>query len=415
MYQRRPLRLARCTGIVAALSVMISAVPSMMARAQTPSATPQASTTATSTAPVAPTAADEPYNPTINYGVGLIDDPVAWISPNNSDFWFTYGARRIPSGPVETGGLFSYWNGNLSLDTHWLQRFDIGFSLYSNNPEWGFYGSVLAIKENQFASFMPAIAFGFRNLGPYPHEERFLIGTDVTVDSSGNRHEITPFYFKKFNTAPTLYVVATKNFLIHTSWLSNVGVTLGGGNGIFSQDGGLGSSYSNSGTVVRGMFFGVRTVSHPSENTSISVVAENNGFDWNAGVIGGWRGLSLGLYGTELGKGGTPSASSFYIYNYAKFDLTLSYNGNFIDVAHGQWLRVHITELQREQRQLHNEIAERNRIITKLDAELAKLQQAEFTDSAKQKAQLEQQLQQEREAIQRANDRLKQLQGGNPQ
>ena len=222
MSQRRALRSAQCTGIVVAISAMISVVPLVVARAQSPAPTPQASTTPASAAPAAPTAANEPYNPTLNYGVGLIDDPVAWISPNNSEFWLTYGVRRIPSGPVETGGLFSYWNGNLSLDTHWLQRFDVGFSLYSNNPEWGFYGSVLAIKENQFASFMPAIAFGFRNLGPYPHEERFLIGTDVTVDSSGHSHEITPFYFKKFNTAPTLYVVATKNFLIHTSWLSNV-------------------------------------------------------------------------------------------------------------------------------------------------------------------------------------------------
>ena len=277
------------------------------------------------------------------------------------------------------------------------------------------YGQVLAIKENEFSSAMPAIAVGFRNLGPYPHEERLLIGTDVTVDSAGHSHEITPYYFKGFHTAPTFYAVATKNIAVHASWLSTVGLTLGGGNGIFSQDGGLGSSYSKSGTVLRGMFFGVRTVSHPSANTSISVVAENNGFDYNAGIIAGWRGLSIGLYGSELGKGTTREASSFYIYNYSKFDFALSYNGNFIDVAHGQWLRVQITELQREQQQLNKEIKDRTQIINKLETQLAQLQQSEFRDSAKQRQQLEQQLQQEREAIQRANDRLKQLQGGNPQ
>lgn len=388
----------------------MSLTPLWNARAQS-TAPPQTAQPTLTSSP----AQDEPYNPTLNYGTGLIDDPVAWISPKSSDFWLTVGARRIPSGPVETGGAFSYLNGNLSFDTHWLQRFDVGLSIYSNNPEWGFYGQVLAIKENQFSDYMPAIAVGFRNLGPYPHEERLLIGTDVTVDSSGHSHEITPSYFKGFHTAPTFYVVATKNFIVHESWLSTVGVTLGAGNGIFSQDGGLGSDYSKSGTVVRGMFFGARTVSHPSPDWSISVVAENNGFDWNAGVIGGWRGLSIGLYGSELGKGTTRSPSSLYIYNYSKFDFALSYNASFVDVAHGQWLRVQITELQREQQVLNKEIKDRTIAIGKLQTQLAQLQQSEFRDSAKQKAQLEQELQQEREAIQRANDRLKQLQGGNPQ
>jgi hypothetical protein len=306
-------------------------------------------------------------------------------------------------------------NGNIALDTHWLQRFDVGVSIYSNNPEWGFFGQVLAIKENEFSDAMPAIAFGLRNLGPYPHEERFLIGTDVTVDSTGHSHEFTPSYFKKFNTVPTFYGVATKNFAINESWLSGVGVTLGWGDGIFSQDGGLGAAYSKSGTIARGLFLGVRTVSHPSPNTTVSILAENNGFDWNAGVVGGWRGLMLGLYASEIGKGSTPQASSFYIYNYTKFDFAVSYNGNFINVAHGQWLRTQMTEIQREQEVLKKEIAQHNQTIAKLEGEVATLQKAEFSNTDKQKQQLEQELEQEREAIKRANDRLKQLQGGNPQ
>jgi hypothetical protein len=400
--------LARCVEVAAAVSVLIFMTPQFACAQTSSSPTTSPDTSAAS-------AVNEPYNPTLNFGTGLIDDPVAWISPNNSDFWLTYGARRIPSTPNPTGGAFSYLNGNIALDTHWLQRFDVGVSIYSNNPEWGFFGQVLAIKENQFADGVPAVAFGFRNLGPFPHEERFLIGTDVTVDSNGHSHEFTPPYFKHFNTVPTLYGVATKNFAINTSWLSGVGVSLGLGDGIFSQDGNLGAAYSNSGTVARGLFFGARTVSHPSANTTISVIAENNGFDWNAGVVGGWRGLMLGLYGSELGKGTTRSPSSFYIYNYAKFDFAVSYNGNFIGVAHGQFLRLQITEIQREQTMLRKEIGQHNQTIAKLESELAKLQQAEFTDSAKQKAQLEQELQQERDAIKRANDRLKQLQGGNPQ
>ena len=371
-----------------------------------------------STAPAAgatTTPQPDPYPASLDFGSGLIDIPVAWVSPNSSDFTLSYGAKRIPSPKVVTGGAFSYWNGNVALDTHWLNRFDAGVSVYSNNPEWGLFGQVLLLRDGEFASFLPAIAVGARNVGPDTHEERFLIGTDVTVDSLGHQHEITPFYFKEFHTSPTLYVVATKSIAFHSNVLSSVSLTLGGGDGLFSQDGDLGAEYNKSGTVVRGMFFGARTVSHPSPNTTISLVGENNGFDYNAGVVGGWRGLSLGVYGSELEDGTTRSASSLDIYNYRKVNVSFSYSGNFRDVAHGHFLRTQITELEREQQLLRADIAQREQTIKRLQTRLGKLQQGSGGDAAKQRQLLEQELEQERQAIQRANDRLKQLQGEKPQ
>ena len=272
------------------------------------------------------------------------------MSPNSSDFWLSYGAKRIPSPKVANGGAFSYWNGNVALDTHWLNRFDAGVALYSNNPEWGLFGQLVLLHDGELASFLPAVAVGARNIGPDTHEERFLIGTDVTVDSLGHQHEITPFYFKGFHTSPTLYAVATKTLAFHSAALSSISLTIGGGDGMFSQDGNIGAEYNSSGTVVKGMFFGARTVSHPTTNTTISLVGENNGFDYNAGVIGGWRGLSLGVYASELEDGTTRSPASLLIYNYQKWNVSFSYSGNFRDVAHGHWLRTQISELEREQR-----------------------------------------------------------------
>ena len=50
-----------------------------------------------------------------------------------------------------------------------------------------------------------------------------------------------------------------------------------------------------------------------------------------------------------------------------------------------------------------------------LEARLSRLQQGELGDVGRQRELLEQQLEQEREAIRRATERLKQLQGENPQ
>jgi hypothetical protein len=362
----------------------------------------------------APSAAEEWYPATLDFGTGLITIPVAWISPSSSDFWLSYGAMHMNAPPTGVGTP-SHWNGNIAIDTHWLQRFDVGLSIYSNNPEWGFFGQVLAVRDGQFASFMPAIAVGFRNLGPFNHEERFLIGSDVVVDSAGQTHEETASYFKKFETAPTLYAVATKAIAINTKALSSISLTIGGGNGLFSNDGGLGAAYDKSGTVVRGLFFGARTVTHPTPNTTISLVGENDGWDWNAGVLGAWRGLSAGIYVTELDKSSTVSPASLNLYNYRKWDIALGYSGNFHDVINGHVLRTQITSLEREEQELRVQVSHRTRMIAQLQTRLALLQQSEFGDVAKQRDQLEKELQAERDAIQKANDRLKQLQGGQPQ
>jgi hypothetical protein len=359
-------------------------------------------------------AAEEWYPATLNFGTGLVTVPVAWVSPTSSDFWLSYGATHMNAPPSGVGSP-SHWNGNIAIDTHWLRRFDVGLSLYSNNPEWGFFGQVLAVRDGQFASFMPAIAVGVRNVGPFSHEERFLIGGDVAVDSAGQTHEETPPYFKKFETAPTFYGVATKSIAINTKALSSISLTIGGGNGLFSENGGLGAAYDKSGTIVRGMFLGARTVTHPTPNSLISLVAENDGWDWNAGILGAWRGLSAGVYVTELDKGSAVTPSSMDLYNYRKWDIAFGYSGNFHDVINGHVLRTEIASLEREQEELRVEVTHRERMIAQLQTRLAQLQQSETGDVAKQRQQLEKELQAERDAIQKANDRLKQLQGGQPQ
>ena len=80
-------------------------------------------------------------------------------------------------------------NSNFALDTHWGGRVSLGASLYSQNPEWGAFGQALLIRDGDLG-FLPALAIGARNVGSYKHEDRFLIGHDVVLDSGGKYDDV---------------------------------------------------------------------------------------------------------------------------------------------------------------------------------------------------------------------------------
>ena len=353
------------------------------------------------------------YPATLDYGTGLIDIPVAWISPNSGDIWVQASGKIVSYCATPcTINFADKLNSNLSIDTHWKQRFSIGLSVYSQNPDYGFFGQALILKQ-QPSKAWPSIAVGFRNLGPYTHEERFLVGHDIFVSPTGGITDTTPGYARHFHTMPTVYAVATKEA---TFGKSSASFSLGYGSGIFHDDGDLGSNYNDKGTIAKGLFLGARYALRTSENSSVTVLAENNGWDWNAGVVGNWRGLSLGVYGTELEEGGkNPSKGFLYtIYNYAKFNMALGYSGNLHDIAHGTILRARIGELEQEQLRLRAQIAQRQHKIEDLQTALQKAQGGELAEVAKRREQLDAQIQEEQEAIKRAEDRLNQLQGAPP-
>ncbi|HXY32303.1 MAG TPA: hypothetical protein VEI06_16465 [Gemmatimonadaceae bacterium] len=349
------------------------------------------------------------YPATLNFGTGLINIPTAWVSQESGDIWVNLGARNIRyCQPPCIASTADNWNTNLAIETHWKDRFTVGISIYSQNPEWGFFGQGLVLKEKQ-GEWYPSVAIGLRNLGPYPHEDRYLVGHDIDIDSTGFTKEVTSGYSHGFSTAPTVYAVATKNFA------NNMGsVSLGYGSGLFYSDGGLGKTYNDKGTIVRGLFLGARYAIQASDSWLVNFMVDNDGFDWNAGVVGDWRGISIGLYGTELEEGNmNPDKGSLYkVYNYAKLALAIGFNGNVHEIAHGSVLRSQVNELQQEQSQLRAEIQRRNEHIADLESQLSKAQAGELGEVAKRKEQLDSQIQEEREAIKRAEERLEQLQGG---
>ena len=358
----------------------------------------------------------EPYTQTLQFGAGYINTPAAWVSRRTADSWLTLAAKDLPSfGDPSKNGLASRLNTNLALDTHWGGRVSIGASLYSQNPEWGLFGQALLLRDGDLG-FLPGLAVGARNIGTYKHEDRFLIGHDVVLDSAGGYDDIVVPRYDNFKTSPTLYAVMTKEIPL-SAYSENgrtaMSLSVGYGNGLFRDDGDLGDQYNNSGTIARGLFLGSRFVVHPSANTTLTVLAENDGWDWNAGVVGEWRGVTVGLYGTELEAGKRKGAAEgFNVYNYTKFNFAVGYTGNVRDISHGVVLRSRITEMTREQRRLRVEIASRERRIQRLEGQLVEARTGELARLDRRRQELETQVQAEREAIKRASDRLRELEQG---
>jgi hypothetical protein len=349
----------------------------------------------------------EPYPATLHFGTGLVNIPVAWVSPNNSDVWVQTSAKTIKYAPNQN--FATYINTNISIDTHFYGRVSIGASAYDQNPDYGFFGQVLLLKPNQFR-FSPAVAVGVRNVGNCKTETRLLNGCDISLgpDSAYHRGEV----FKNFKTDPTIYGVATQEVSLgNRMGGSTASFTVGYGNGLFSDDGGLGTTYNKSGQLVKGLFLGARVTSHPSLNTGLTFMLENDGWDWNIGGLYDWRGITLGLYATELEEGPL-KGSSYGVFNYTKANVSLGYSGNLIDISKGVILRTRITELTREQERLRLEIKARERRIRGLEVALRKAQAGELAGIEQKRRVLETQVNDEREQIRQANERLRAIQEG---
>ena len=356
-----------------------------------------------------PTLARTPYPATLQFGTGLINIPVAWVSPRNADVWINTSGKTIEHYvDVDAMNWATKWNTNMAIDTHWLGRFSIGAAAYSQNPEWGFFGQVMLLREEQFGGVIPSIAIGVRNIGPYDHSDRLLIAHDIQLEGVEYEEGIAPF-FENLKSTPTLYAVATKEFGAPAA--TSGSFSIGWGNGIFSDDADLGDEYNMKGTIAEGLFLGGRVSFHPTLNTTLSVLAENDAWDWNAGVLFDWRGITLGLYGTELEEGSRDPAKCGLcrVYNYRKWNVSLGYAGNLIDISRGVILRTRVTELTREQYRLRAEIANRERRIRALEVALRRAQAGELADIARRREELERQIQEEREAIRRAEERLQNI------
>jgi hypothetical protein len=370
--------------------------------------------------------AQQEFPQTLYWGSGLIDIPVAWASPLTGDFALGYSGKRFRTDPVLTKLNYDdRMNSQLTVSGSLFGRLEGGVAFFSSNPEYGFFVRGVLVRQEDLdarggaLAWLPAVAVGARNLGKYGHVDRFGVGYRLlppTPDNPDARHEPDSLHLD-FDTAPTLYAVATKSMTLsqlRDQW-PNVGLsfTLGLGNGLFSDDGGLGSAYAKNSTG--GLFYGASVDIPASPDLRFTLLAENNAWDFNVGAAATYRGLRAGVYVTELGAGSSGSSAtgaalgSQGYYNYRKVAFTLGWQSNILALLHGDFLQKRADRLARERAELLGGISERQRRVAALELELDRYEAQNLLELEQRRAAAELQLRTERDALRRLEDRLKRV------
>lgn len=361
--------------------------------------------------------AQQSYPQTLYWGSGLVDIPVAWVSPLSGDFGLGFSSKTIKGSQISSG-FGKGMNTNLAMSASLWGRAELGWSLYSDDPEWGFFGRALLINEEDYrlkggaAAWIPSLAVGMRNVGPYSKVDRFGLGYHLGLPTSQdpNREHVVDSLHQNFSTAETVYGVATKSFNlsdVNRNW-PNVGLsfTLGYGNGLFKNDGGLGSAYARHSTG--GVFGGAKVEFYPSSRSAVSLMFENNAWDYNLGAVLNYRGILAGVYWTEMGAGSAGSSPATP-YNYDKFALTLGWQNNVLALLRGNFLQERVTQLEKERASLLAEMGNRQKRIASLQLEIDRYKAQSLLELETRRAQAEQELKAEREALQRLQERLRRL------
>lgn len=370
-----------------------------------------------------PARAQQTYPNTLYWESGLVDIPVAWVSPLSGDFTVAYSGKRFTPDPNATKIDYNdKLNSQLVLSGSLFGRLEGGFAAFSSNPEYGFFGRALLLRNEDserfgFAHwFIPAVALGVRNVGQYPHIDRFGIGYNLLPPSDGTpnaNHQVDSLH-TRFNTNNTYYAVATKEFSlqdIRTSFPAiDFSLTYGYGNGLFKDDGGLGKRYAQHATG--GSFYGAKIDWNPFRHLTMSLMGENNAWDRNAGAVLDYRGLRAGVYVTEIGAGSaspTGVGESGYIYNYQKTAFTFGWQSNIYALLRGDVLQRKERAMIRQRDLLVAEIAKRQQRIAGLELEINQFEAQGLLDLQQRRAAAQVQLRDEKDALQRLQDRLKRL------
>ena len=369
--------------------------------------------------------AQQEFPQTLYWGSGLIDIPVAWAPPITGDFALGYSGKRFRLDPVATKLDYNdRMNSQLTLSTGLFGRLEGGVAFFSSNPEYGFFLRGVLVTEDDLASrggllrWLPAVAVGARNLGKYSHVDRFGIGYRLlppTPEDPDSEHAPDALH-RGFDTAPTLYAVATKSIVLNQlrdGWPGvGLSLTAGVGNGLFSDDGGLGRAYASNSTG--GFFYGATLDIPASNDLRFTLLAENNAWDFNVGAAAAYRGLRAGVYVTELGAGSASNTtgddlSSQGFYNYRKVAFTFGWQSNILALLRGDFLQKRADRLAREREQLLADVTARQRRVAALEIELDRLEAQNLLELEQRRAAAEVQLRQEREALRRLEDRLKRV------
>lgn len=356
-------------------------------------------------------AQDEPslltaYAPTLTFGTGLINAPVAWVSPAHGDIWISTSARGFNQGTLSPRPNGSIWDLTLTADAHLFGRLSVGGSIYgTSNQQLGAHAAFLLYRQQADLKWLPSVAVGVRNVGASARQDRYVTGVKRVVDVLPAAQQAASGVI---DGSPTVYGVATREF----TWEgASLGLTAGYGTGLFKNDGGMDTVYNKTGTLAAGVFVGSRLRLPLSKTSTMSLLVENDSWDWNAGVVFTSGPLTIGLMATELEETkGIPDNEP--LANWTKTNLIIGYTGSIPEIIRGSRQRAEAVELELEARRLRREVAQRDARMRELNAQIARARLRADAEAVAQRAALEKALEQEREAAKRASDRLQQVKPG---
>ncbi|HET7457134.1 MAG TPA: hypothetical protein VFJ74_05745 [Gemmatimonadaceae bacterium] len=375
--------------------------------------------------------AQQEYPATLYWGSGLIDIPVAWVAPLTGDFALNYSGKSFSKDP-DANAKLNYsgsMNSQLTFSMSFAGRAEVGAAAYSSNPEEGLFARGLLLREDDFRNrgtaaklLVPSIAVGVLNVSGFDKIDRFGSGYILLPPTSDNPNaqHVADSLHRDFKTNNTFYGVATKTILltdIRPSWPDlSFSFTAGYGNGLFKNHGSIPrAQYAKNATG--GLFYGVKTDFAAGTNTTLSLMAENNAWDFNLGGSIVYRGLRAGLYVTELGAGSanvTTGQPSTAYYNYQKVAFTLGWQSNLFALLKGDFLQSRVARLERTRQQLLAEITARQQRIAALELELNRYEAQNLLELEQRRQQAEAELRAEREALRRLEERLKRVESQSP-
>lgn len=374
-------------------------------------------------AAAAPAHAQSAFSQTLYWGSGLVDIPTAWVSPITGDGAINYSTKSFRTDPDAMHPTIN-WNDRLNsqftASVSLFGRAEVGVAAYTSNPELGGFGKLLLVRQSDADTpglmhwLVPSIAVGARNVGPFSHIDRFGIGYELLPGdaATGNARHVADSLHRGFNTANTFYGVATKTFSlreIRPTWANvDLGLTVGYGNGLFKDNGGLGSAYAKHATG--GLFYGAHAQVTPWRHTSLTFMAENNAWDYNVGAVLNYRGVQAGLYLTELGAGSSaPSGRERYIYDYQKLAVTVGWQNNIFALLRGDFLQGKEAALERQRQLLLAQIAQRQQRIAALELEINRYEAQNLLELEQRRSTAEVELREERDSLQRLEERLRRV------
>ena len=355
------------------------------------------------------------------WGTGLIDIPTASVSPLSGDFTIQYagtGFQTSPQIPLYHTSLNS--QGNLTVA--FFGRAEIGVTAFSGDPEQGFSGQLLLLRQQDFSAssplrFLPNIAFGVRNVGPYSHIDRFDLGYGESVNPNGGSAPVirVDSLHQSFNTGNTVYGVVTKGIMLSDlkSSLPEIGIdgTIGYGNGLFSNHGNL-PVRLYAANATGGLFYGLDATMRPTPNTLVTIMGENNAWDFNVGAQVDYRGLRAGVAVTELGAGSQhidPAEAATAIYHYTKFSFTLGWHSNIFALFKGHFLENREAALRHQRDQMLAEVSKRQARIAELETLVKQYEAQNLLELEQRREAAQAELKAESEALHRLEERLKRV------